>query len=164
MAVPAALCLAAAIAVAAMAMSPAVEAGFLYVPQDGPAANAIEAAAGAVPEGATRDAHGRAAVEENAPRPGSGLWQVHAGETLREVLARWGGHAGIEVLFLTDRRYRLHEGRGFSGSFEEATQALFAALSHLPHPPAGEARADGRTVAVLHRASPHRAHPAGDRQ
>ena len=81
----------------------------------------------------------------------AGLWQVRAGEMLREALGRWGAHAGIEVLFLTDRRYRLHEGRAFKGSFDEAAMDLFSVLSHLPHPPAGELRPDGRTLAVMHR-------------
>ena len=76
---------------------------------------------------------------------------------LREALDRWGGRAGVDVLFLTDRRYRLHEGRAFAGTFDEASRDLFAALSHLPHPPAGEMRPDGRTLAVMHHASVHQA-------
>ena len=87
----------------------------------------------------------RAAAQEN------GLWHVRADETLREILRRWGGRAGVEVLFLTDRRYRLHEARVFEGSFADATEALVAALSHLPHAPVGELRPDGRTLTILHR-------------
>ena len=90
----------------------------------------------------------------------AGPWQVRAGEMLREALGRWGGRAGIEVLFLTDRRYRLHEGRAFEGSFDEAAMDLLAALSHLPHPPVGETRPDGRTLAVMHEAG--RARAPGD--
>ena len=96
-----------------------------------------------------------AVVEDTDPEP----WRVHSGETLREVLGRWGGRAGIEILFLTDRRYRLHEGRTFAGPFPKAADALLAHLSHLPHPPVGERRSDGRTLAVL-----HRSRPAGDGQ
>ncbi len=103
----------------------------------------------------------RYADAEPLEKSGSaGLWQVRAGEMLREALGRWGTHAGIEVLFLTDRRYRLHEGRAFQGSFDEAAMGLFSALSHLPHPPAGELRPDGRTLAVMHGSS--EMHPAGD--
>ena len=69
-----------------------------------------------------------------------------------EVLSRWGEREHVEILFLTDRRYRLHEGRAFDGSFAEASQALLSALSHLPRPPVGERRFDGRTFAVMHRA------------
>ena len=87
----------------------------------------------------------------------AGVWHVRPGETLRGVLGRWGGRAGMEVLFLTDRRYRLHEGRTFAGPFAEAADALFGTLSHLPHPPVGERRSDGGTLAVL-----HRSRPAGD--
>ena len=103
----------------------------------------------------------RYADAEPLEKSGSaGLWQVRAGEMLREALDRWGDHAGIEVLFLTDRRYRLHEGRAFEGSFDEAARTLFSALSHLPHPPAGEMRPGGRTLAVMHEAGQTR--PAGD--
>ena len=76
---------------------------------------------------------------------------------LRDVLARWGGDAGVEVLFLTDRRYRLHEGRRFRASFVEASQALLAALSHLPHPPVGEMKPHDGTLVVMHQASLHQA-------
>ena len=91
-----------------------------------------------------------------------GLWQVRAGEMLREALGRWGAHAGIEVLFLTDRRYRLHEGRAFQGSFDEAARTLFSALSHLPHAPVGQVKRDGRTLVVMHRASQHQANSTGE--
>ena len=77
---------------------------------------------------------------------------MHAGETLREVLARWGARAGVEVQFLTDRRYRLHGAGAFEGGFDGAVQALFKALDHLPHPPAGEFAAGGGSLAVTHRA------------
>ena len=83
-----------------------------------------------------------------APEP----WRVHAGETLREVLTRWGARAGVEVQFLTDRRYRLHGAGAFEGGFDGAVQALFKALDHLPHPPAGEFAAGGGSLAVTHRA------------
>ena len=99
-------------------------------------------------------------AEPLAKSSSAGLRQVRAGETLREALDRWGDNAGIEVLFLTDRRYRLHEGRAFPGSFDEAARTLFAALSHLSHPPAGEMRPGGRTLAVLHKVGQSR--PAGD--
>ena len=111
-------------------------------------------------------------TRESAPQLAAhdtGLWHVRADETLREVLDRWGARRGIEVLFLTDRRYRMHEGREFRGSFEEASEALFTALSHLPRAPLGDLRGDGRTLAVMHRLSPDRAqarltHPPGARQ
>ena len=79
-------------------------------------------------------------------------------------MSRWGGRAGVEVLFLTDRRYRLHEGRTFAGAFEEAAEALFAALSKMPHPPVGEMRRDSRTLMVMHSARPDRARTVGDVQ
>ena len=92
------------------------------------------------------------AVELAAADRGHGVWRVEAGDTLRAVLERWGTRAGVEVLFLTDRRYRLHRGQAFEGAFIDAVRALFFALSHLPHPPAGEFTADGRSLAVTHRA------------
>ena len=104
----------------------------------------------------------RARVTPEEAAAESGLWGIRAGETLRTVLDRWGRRAGIEVLFLTDRRYRLHEGRAFNGSFGEATHALSGALSHLPHPPVMELRAGGGTLAVLHRTRPAEDLQAGD--
>ena len=174
----AAIC-AVSMSVSAAAMFSPAEADFLYVPPGEPVAAAERAKdrAPAVHRAATekndragnrdRGDHGETTTHmeqtgahhadaEPLEKGGSaGLWQVHAGEMLREVLDRWGGRAGIEVLFLTDRRYRLHEGRAFAGAFDEAARDLFAALSHLPHPPAGEMRPDGRTLAVMHQASLH---------
>ena len=129
---------------------PAAQAGFLYVPQQETAPRTFEAAGSEAAEPADEGARGR--MLERSGGEGAGPWNVHPGEMLRDALRRWGGHAGVGVLFLTDRRYRLHEGRTFAGSFEEAAWALLSALSHLPHPPVGEMRADGRTYAVLHRA------------
>ena len=179
---------------AVLALAPgASQAGFLYVPpteavfvaedrENGGTAVDPEAADDAVggAHGGPRTGAKRAdmtvprrAGAEPLDRSGpAGPWRVHSGEMLRDVLSRWGGDAGIEVLFLTDRRYRLHEGRTFAGSFEEAAQALFSALSHLMHPPVGEARPDGGALVVmhqaslhqasLHRASPHRPGRAGE--
>ena len=93
------------------------------------------------------------AVELAAADRGHGVWRVEAGDTLRAVLERWGTRAGVEVLFLTDRRYRLHRGQAFEGAFIDAVRALFFALSHLPHPPAGEFTAGGK----LARGDPSRA-------
>lgn len=88
-----------------------------------------------------------AAAAREAPRE----WRIEAGDTLRGALGRWGAIAGVEVVFLTDRGYRLHEPRAFAGTFADAAAALFFGLSHLPHPPTGELAADGRSLAVMHR-------------
>lgn len=143
----------------AIAFAAAAHAEFLYVPAEEPAA----VAAGTGSEAGTDRLHGPVAIEAGAAEPRAVLWHVHPDETLRRVLGRWGGRADLEVVFLTDRRYRLHEARTFAGSFTEATGALFAALSHLPHPPVGELGRNGRALAVLHRASPHRASLHGTR-
>ena len=92
------------------------------------------------------------AVELAAADRGHDVWRIEAGDTLRAVLERWGTRAGVEVLFLTDRRYRLHRGQAFEGAFIDAVRTLFFALSHLPHPPAGEFTAGGKSLAVTHRA------------
>ena len=84
-------------------------------------------------------------------RGGRADWRIEAGETLADILARWGARAGVEILFLTDRRYRVHRSRAFHGSFAEAVRALFFGLSHLPEPPAGELSPDGASLAVTHR-------------
>ena len=94
----------------------------------------------------------RDAVELATADRGHDVWRVEAGDTLRAVLERWGARAGTEVLFLTDRRYRLHRSQAFEGAFIDAVRTLFFALSHLPHPPAGEFTAGGKSLAVTHRA------------
>ena len=78
------------------------------------------------------------------------VWRVREGEVLRAALARWGAQAGVEVLFLTDRRYRLDAAASFEGGFMEAVQALFRGLSHLPNPPVAT-RAEGAALVVRHR-------------
>ena len=128
-----------AVIVAAMgAAIPTASAEFRYVPPDRPPAAAVEP----LPDIA-------------APPPGESAhagWQVHAGETLRATLDRWGARAGVDVLFLTDRRYRLGGNRTFEGGFAAAAQGLFAALAHLPRPPVGELSNNERTLTVLHQA------------
>lgn len=141
-------------AICATVAPPAAQAGFLYVPQHETAPRTFEAAGSKAAEPADERVRGR--MLEGSGGEGAGLWNVQPGEMLRAALSRWGGHRGVEVVFLTDRRYRLHEARTFAGSFEEAARALFSALSHLPHPPVGEMRADGRTYAVTHRAGGQR--------
>ena len=92
------------------------------------------------------------AVEFATADRGHGAWRVQAGDTLRAVLELWGTRAGVEVLFLTDRRYRLHRGQAFEGAFIDAVRALFFALSHLPHPPVAEFTTGGKSLVVTHRA------------
>ena len=98
-------------------------------------------------------------VELIAGRTGVGDWKVLSGDTLRETLERWGRRAGVEVIFLTDRRYVLGRPTVLRGNFEAAVRTLLFRLSHLPHPPAGELAADGRSLAVTHRS---RLAPAGE--
>lgn len=112
------------------------EAEFLYIPP-----------AGDRPSFAAVDPDAGAGAAARPPRE----WRIEAGDTLRGALGRWGEAAGVEVLFLTDRRYRLHEPRTFEGTFADAAAALFFGLSDLPHPPTGELSADGRSLAVMHR-------------
>ena len=152
--------------VVAMAFATFVHAGFVYVPPEETVPIQAEAGGDTLPQPEPEAAGGAAvgldAHEAGAARPSADRWHVHPGEMLREALDRWGSRAGVEILFLTDRRYRLLEGGSFAGSFEEATQALFSALSHLPHRPVGERKGAGRTLAILHGARPNRVPPAGD--
>ena len=74
-----------------------------------------------------------------------------AEETLRSVMSRWGARAGVEVVWRTDRHYRVHEGRVFRGrTFEEAVRLLFSALGDVPDAPAGRIAADGFSIAMTH--------------
>ncbi len=95
-----------------------------------------------IPEGAVQFATARAGASD---------WRVWAEETLRSVMSRWGARAGVEVVWRTDRHYRVHEGRVFRGrTFEEAAQLLFAALGDVVDAPAGRIAADGSSIAMKH--------------
>ena len=144
----------AALAIALLALSAApAAAGFRYVPP---------AETGAAPAEAIAKSPGAADIgPPPGPGPaasGTGVWRVHEGEMLRAVLARWGSRAGTDVVFLTDRRYRLDGAAAFEGGFADAVQALFWGLSHLPHAPVAARSEGGTTLVVRHRmpASPAR--------
>ena len=142
----------AAAAIALLALSAgAAEAGFRYVPPG---------KTGAVQAEEISRSPGVADLE---PPPGSGpavpgasvadmsVWRVDEGEMMRSVLARWGARAGIDVVFLTDRRYRLEGDAAFEGGFTDAVQALFRGLSHLPHAPVAARSEGGTALVVRHR-------------
>ena len=137
-----------AIALLALSEAPA-SAGFRYVPPETDAAQAeVPARQADAQDGST----GAAAADiEPAPAPGTSVWRVHAGERLRGVLVRWGVRADVEVLFLTDRGWRLDGAAAFEGGFMDAVQALFEGLSHLPHAPAAARSEGGTTLVVTHR-------------
>ena len=159
--------MAAALAIALLALSAApAAAGFRYVPP---------AETGAVPAEAIAKSPGAADI---GPPPGPGpavsgtsvsdprvsgtsvldprvsgtsVWRVREGEMLRAALARWAERAGTDVVFLTDRRYRLDGDAAFEGGFADAAQALFLSLSHLPHAPVAARSEGGTTLVVRHR-------------
>ena len=90
-------------------------------------------------------------VEFASGRAGASDWRVWADETLRSVLSRWGARAGVEVVWRTDRHYRVHDGRVFRGvTFEEAAASLFAALGDVSNAPAGRLSGDGSSMAMKH--------------
>ena len=96
---------------------------------------------------------GEAVIGTSVSHPrvsGMSVWRVREGEMLRAALARWGVRSGVDVLFLTDRRYRLEAAASFGGGFMDAVQTLFRGLSHLPHPPAAS-RSEGAALVVRHR-------------
>ena len=136
-------------------------AGFRYVPPEEPEAlraDEVGSAQGAAdiearPDtGTSVSATSVSGTRAFTPRvSGTGVWRVHAGETLRDALGRWGARAGTDVLFLTDRRYRLDGSAAFEGGFDDAARALFGALGHLPHRPVGAFAADGTSLTVTHR-------------
>ena len=78
-------------------------------------------------------------------------WSVVQGETLRQALERWSAMVGVELVWLTDRSYRLHETRRFRGTFAEAVAALARTLSGLDPAPDAAIGPDGRSLSVRHR-------------
>ncbi|MCY4318469.1 MAG: TcpQ domain-containing protein [Alphaproteobacteria bacterium] len=90
-------------------------------------------------------------IEFASARAGASDWRIWAEETLRSVMSRWGARAGVEVVWRTDRHYRLHDGRVFRGrTFEEAAALLFAALGAVPDAPVGRLAEDGSSMAMKH--------------
>ena len=164
---------AAALVLAMLAAALPAAADFRYVappadtgtgPSAGAGANAVEIDESAAGAGAgAQTGPPVAAPETGGPSADTGrtVWHVRRGETLRTALARWGARAEVEVMVLTDRRYRLDGAAAFEGSFADAADALFRALGHLPHPPAGALSKEGATLAVTHRsrAQPEQARP-----
>ena len=154
----------AALAIALFALSAApAAAGFRYVPPVEAAAEPAEAIAkspGAAdigpPPGPGTAVFGTSVLDPGVS--GASVWGVREGEMLRAVLARWAERTGTDVVFLTDRRYRLDGDAAFEGGFADAAQALFRSLSHLPHPPLAARSEGGTTLVVRHRMP---ASPAG---
>jgi len=143
----------AALALVALSSAPA-SGGFRYVPPPEPEFAQDE-----------KSVPGEADID-SAPGPGpavldpgvdgtsvsdTSVWRVHEGEMLRAALARWAARAGMDVVFLTDRRYRLDGKAAFEGRFANAVQALFRSLSHLPHPPVAARSEGGTALVVRHR-------------
>ena len=93
-------------------------------------------------------------IEHAPPAEHAAEWTMATGELLRDVLDRWGASAGVRIVWLTDRRWRLDETRVFQGRFIDATRSLLFALSHLSHAPVAEITADGRSITVVHRGPP----------
>ena len=145
------------LAIALLALSAApVAAGFRYVPPAETGAAQAEAIAKS-PGGADigpPPGPGPAVMDprvSGASVSGTSVWRVREGEMLRAVLARWAERAGTDVVFLTDRRYRLDGDAAFEGGFADAVQALFLSLSHLPHAPVAARSGGGTTLVVRHR-------------
>ncbi len=81
-------------------------------------------------------------------------WSVAPGELLEDVLARWGDGAGVAIVWLTDRRWRIDQRATFGGEFEDAVRSLLFALSHLSHAPVAQFAPSGRTLVIVHRPPP----------
>ena len=93
-------------------------------------------------------------IEPIPPAERTAQWTMDSGELLHDVLARWGSRAGVRIVWLTDRRWRLDETRAFQGRFVDATRSLLFALSHLSYAPVAEISANGRSITVVHRGPP----------
>ena len=165
---------AAAVALLALWAAPA-EAGFRYVPpleaaaepaEKGAGAAEVEAPPGPGPAITGMSVSGTSVSGTSVLDPsvsgasvldpgvsGTSVWRVREGEMLRAVLARWAARSGTDVVFLTDRRYRLDGAAAFDGGFADAVQGLFRSLSHLPHAPVA-ARSEGVWALVVRHRMP----------
>ena len=146
----------AAVAIALIALSAApASGGFRYVPPPEPELTQDEKSALGETDIDPAPGSGPAVLDPSVSGTsvsGTSVWRVHEGERLRAVLARWAARAGMDVVFLTDRRYRLDGDAAFEGGFADAVQALFRSLSHLPHAPVAARSEGGTTLVVRHRA------------
>ena len=81
------------------------------------------------------------------------VWEVRRGELLRDTLGRWSDRVGVELVWLTDRRWRLEAGRSYRGDYGSVVQALLWGLSGQPQAPVGELSGTGRgrVLTMLHR-------------
>ncbi len=90
-------------------------------------------------------------VADVAAPPEPEVWRVAPGELLADVLARWGGRAGVAIVWLTDRRWRIDQGVTFRGTFDQATRSLLFGLSHLAFAPVAQFAPAAATLAIVHR-------------
>ncbi len=87
-------------------------------------------------------------------QPALRTWSIAAGELLGDILERWGEKADVDIVWLTDRRWRIDQAATFRGDFADAARALLFGLSHLSHAPVAQFAASGRTLAIVHRPPP----------
>ena len=143
---------AAAIALIALSAAPA-SGGFRYVPppepeltqdeKSAPGETDIDPAPGSGPAVLDPSVSGTSVSGTSVSGTsvsGTSVWRVHEGERLRAVLARWAARAGSEVLFLTDRRYRLDGDAAFEG------RVRGRGAGAVPEPVASPAPAGGRAI------------------
>lgn len=77
------------------------------------------------------------------------IWEVSEGRTLRKELTRWTQKAGWRLIYRLDWDYPIEASAVFTGTFEDAVQALMSALEHSrPQPKAGFAR-DNKALVIL---------------
>ena len=107
-------------------------------------------------EGSVLHVHPASATPQAEPPapPTPQLWTVSAGELLDAVLERWAAEAAVDIVWLTDRRWRIDQRATFRGDFPTAARALLFGLSHLSHAPVAQFTASGRTLAIVHRPPP----------
>lgn len=101
-------------------------------------------------------------IEPGPPVGNDRTWHVQAGQTLKDVLERWGARAGVETIYLTDREWALQYSYAFRGTYEEALRALLFALRGQPARPVGELAAGGRVLLVHHAIPKNTSDPRAD--
>lgn len=75
-------------------------------------------------------------------------WEAVSGDTLRDLLMKWGAQSGWSVIWKLDRDYHLEAGVIFRGTFTEVSSALIRSFARATPAPIGTFYKGNRVLVV----------------